>query len=164
VLPGEEGSVDLDHVAVDPGCFGGILCVAERAELGRRLLRLEYLGELSVDGEPLPDPLRREIRPGERPVGVPDLDAQDVRALGEVAYDDRGQAVTDPERGSVDHPRGEHAVRVLSQAELRVVECLASNCVRQKSAEDEASPCKDDRAQEHERPEQTDRRCHPLGH
>jgi hypothetical protein len=45
------------------------------------------VGEIPVDRELLADPLRCDVCPGQGPVGVPDLDAQDVRALGQVAED-----------------------------------------------------------------------------
>lgn len=148
LLAGEERSVDLDDVALDAGGLDRILLVAEGAELGARLLGLEYLGELPADGEALAEPLGRDVRPLERPVGVPDLHAQDVRALGEVAIHDRGRAVADLERGAVDHARAEDAVGVLGQAELRVVESLFPHGARQQRAQDQAAACQHDRAEQ----------------
>lgn len=54
VLAREEGCVNLDHVALEAAGLDRILLVAQCAELGGRLLRVEHLGELTLDRKALP--------------------------------------------------------------------------------------------------------------
>ena len=164
VLSGEERRVDLDDVVWELRRLDRILFVVQRVELGGCLLRLEHLGEIAVDRELLADPFRCEVCPGQGPVRVPDLDAENVRSLGQVAKDDRGGAVADPQGRPVDHPRREHAVRVLRQAQLCVVESLAPHGAREEGAKDEAAAREDDCAEKDKCPEQPHGRGHPLGH
>jgi hypothetical protein len=109
VLAGEKGRVDLDDFAGEECGLGRFLLPLEPAELCACLPRLENLTEIGAEREFAPDPVRVEVRPLERPVRVLDLDAEDVRALGEVAVYDRGCAVADLERRAVDHAGAEHA-------------------------------------------------------
>ena len=152
----DDRRVDLERAA-GPLRLRGVLGPVELLQLGLGLARLDDLGQVLRDRELLARALGLDARPGEGPVGPPDLDAQDVGPGLEARLDDALRLVADGDLAAVDDLPVEDAVRVLGEADLGVVERLLPDCAGHERREHECRRGEQDGAREHEHAQERER-------
>src|SRR5688572_26077743 len=104
---------------------------------------------MTVERVALADSLLSEIRPCERAVERPNLDAEDVRPVAQVALGDRA-GVSNRYLAVFHQLVMQDPVDVLRQADAGIVESLAADGSRQYGGERECAGAEDHRAGEEE--------------
>ena len=138
--------------------LGLVLRGAQPLELGLGGAGLDDLGHVAaVALKALADALGLEVRPDEDAVRAPDLEAENVGSSSDAPAKDvlgvRGDDNLPPVRELLAHD----GVRVLREADLRVVDRLVAEGVSHHRAEDEGARRENERTQENERSQESER-------
>jgi hypothetical protein len=136
---GKDRRVHLEQVVVAETLLDPVLVARELTDVTDGLAALDRLVEVAVHVEALADAGLGAVRPGEHPVGPPDLDGDERAVAPHFAVEARGGVAADLHLAAADEGAAKHAVDVLGDARPAVGECLIRERPRQDRAQEDAA-------------------------